>query len=131
MKAKQIYVNLSVSDLAKSKEFFSRLGYSFDPEFTNEQGACLILGENIYAMLLDRNFFRTFTDKEVIDPKKSVEVLTCFSVDRRKDVDEVVANAVKAGGKSHRSPQDFGFMYSHGFEDLDGHIWEIVSYEKA
>ncbi|MBC8057494.1 MAG: VOC family protein [Rhizobiales bacterium] len=123
---KQIFVNLAVEDLPRSKTFFEALGLAFNPQFTNEQGACLVLGENIFAMLLSREFFKTFIDKEIADARRTTEVLTCLSCDSRAEVDTVVANAVKAGGKAHRQPQDHGFMYAHGFEDLDGHIWELA-----
>ena len=123
---KQIFVNLPVSDLPKSKAFFEALGLAFNPQFTNEQGACLVLGENIHAMLLSREFFKTFIDKEIADSRRTTEVLTCLSCESRAEVDAVVAKAVKAGGIAHRQPQDHGFMYAHGFEDLDGHIWELA-----
>ena len=123
---KQIFVNLAVADLPKSRAFFEALGLSFNPQFSNDQGACLVIGENIYAMLLTREFFKTFVDKEIADSRKTAEVLTCLSCDSRAEVDTVVANAVRAGGKAHRQPQDHGFMYGHGFEDLDGHIWELA-----
>ena len=123
---KQIFVNLPVADLPKSKAFFEALGLSFNPQFTNAQGACLVIGENIFAMLLSREFFKSFIDKEIADSRKTTEVLTCLSCESRAEVDTVVATAVKAGGKAHRQPQDHGFMYGHGFEDLDGHIWELV-----
>ncbi|KYG69700.1 extradiol dioxygenase [Bdellovibrio bacteriovorus] len=129
--ARQIYVNLPVKDLKKSMNFFSQLGFEFNMEFTNDQGACLIIGENIYAMLLAEDFFKTFTNKPLVDAKKSTEVLVCFSTDTRKQVDEFVAKAKQAGGTAPRASQDHGFMYQHGFEDLDGHIWEVVSYEQA
>ncbi len=123
---KQIFVNLAVSDLPRSKAFFEALGLAFNPQFTNEQGACLVLGENIYAMLLTRAFFKTFIDKEIADPRRTAEVLTCLSCESRAEVDAMVASAVKAGGAAHREPRDHGFMYGHGFEDLDGHIWELA-----
>jgi uncharacterized protein len=123
---KQIYVNLAVSDLARSRTFFERLGLHFNPQFSNDQGACLVLGENIHAMLLTRDFFKTFTGKPLSDARESTEVLLCLSCDSRAEVDELVAKAMAAGGTSPRAPQDHGFMYGHGFEDLDGHIWELV-----
>jgi uncharacterized protein len=123
---KQIFVNLPIADMAKSKAFFTALGYSFDPNFTNDQGASLVLGENLYAMLLVREFFATFIDKPIADAHKSTEVLVCVSCDSREQVDSLVAKAIAAGGKAPRKPQDHGFMYGHGFEDLDGHIWELV-----
>ena len=123
---KQIFVNLPIADMAKSKAFFTSLGYSFNPEFTNDQGASLVLGDNLYAMLLVHDFFKTFIDKPMADAHKSTEVLVCLSCDSREQVDSLVAKAVAAGGKALRQPQDHGFMYGHGFEDLDGHIWELV-----
>lgn len=123
---KQIFVNLPIADMAKSQAFFTSLGYSFNPDFTNEQGAALVLGDNLYAMLLVREFFATFTGKPIADAHKSTEVLVCVSCDSREQVDALVAKAVAAGGSAPRQPQDLGFMYSHGFDDLDGHIWELV-----
>jgi uncharacterized protein len=123
---KQIFVNLPIADMAKSQAFFTALGYSFNPDFTSDQGASLVLGENLYAMLLTREFFQTFTGKPIADAKKSTEVLVCVSCDSREQVDALVAKAVAAGGTAPREAKDYGFMYSHGFEDLDGHIWELV-----
>jgi uncharacterized protein len=122
----QIFVNLPIADMAKSQAFFKALGYSFNPDFTNEQGAALVLGENLFAMLLVHDFFKTFTGKPVADAMQSTEVLVCLACDSREQVDTLVAKAVAAGGKAPRQPQDHGFMYGHGFEDLDGHIWELV-----
>jgi len=123
---KQIYVNLAVDNLDRSKAFFSAIGFSFDPQFTNEQAACMSVGENIYAMLLVKDFFKTFTRKSLCDPKESTEVLVCLSCESREEVDALVAKALAAGGTAPRAPQDYGFMYGHGFEDVDGHIWELV-----
>ena len=123
---KQIFVNLPVGDLPRSKAFFESLGLAFNPQFTNDQGACLVVGENIYAMLLVKDFFRTFTGKPLVDATRSTEVLVCLSCESRAEVDELVARAVQAGGTAPRKPQDHGFMYGHGFEDLDGHIWELM-----
>ncbi|MEP7155432.1 MAG: VOC family protein [Betaproteobacteria bacterium] len=122
----QIFVNLPVKDLPKSKEFFGKLGYTFNPQFTNEQGACMVVADNIFVMLLTEDFFGTFTKKPVADAKKSTEVLVCFSAESRASVDELVAKAVAAGGAAPNPKQDHGFMYGHGFEDLDGHLWEVV-----
>lgn len=123
---KQIYVNLAVSDLPRSTTFFKSLGFTFNPRFTNEQGACMVIGENIYAMLLVKEFFKTFTAKPISDANQSTEVLVCISCESRAEVDALVAQAVSAGGTAPRAPQDHGFMYGHGFEDLDGHIWELM-----
>jgi predicted lactoylglutathione lyase len=124
--AKQIFVNLPVKELQRSVAFFTRLGFKFEPRFTDENATCMIVGENIFVMLLVERFFKTFTSKELCDTTKSTEVLVCLSCDSRAQVDELVAKAVAAGGAAPRTPQDHGFMYGHGFEDLDGHIWELV-----
>ncbi len=132
MQAQQIYVNIPVNDLQKSMDFYSKLGFKFNMEFTNEQGACLILGENIYSMLLSKPFFKTFIpDRDILDIKKYAQAITCFSVAKRSDVDELVKRAVAAGGRAYHEPQDHGFMYGQAFEDIDGHLWEVLSYEKV
>jgi uncharacterized protein len=123
---KQIFVNLPIANMAKSQAFFKALGYSFNPDFTNDQGAGLVLGDNLHAMLLVHDFFKTFIDKPIVDAKTSTEVLVCLSCESRAEVDTLVAKAVAAGGAAHREAKDHGFMYAHGFEDLDGHIWELV-----
>ena len=123
---KQIYVNLPVADLPKSRAFFERLGLRFEAQFSNDQGACLVLGDNLYAMLLSHDFFKTFTSKPLVDARSGTEVLVCLSCESRAEVDALVAKAVAAGGTAPRAPQEHGFMYGHGFEDLDGHIWELI-----
>ncbi len=124
---KQIFVNLPCKDLPASKAFFEALGYSFNPQFTNEFGASLILGDNLFAMLLTEEFAKGFTSKPIANAQESTEVLVCLSCESREEVDSLVAKARAAGGKVPREPQQHGdFMYGHGFEDLDGHIWELV-----
>ena len=123
---KQIFVNLPVADLPKSKAFFEALGLTINPQFTNEQAACVVISESIYAMLLVKDFFKGFTTKPIADAKTTTEALVCLSCESRAEVDAVVAKALAAGGTAPRPPQDHGFMYSHGFEDLDGHIWELM-----
>ena len=127
----EIYVNLPVKDLKRSNVFFESLGFGLNPKFSNDQASCVILGENIFAMLLLENFFTTFTDKPISDATKSTEVLVCLSCESRARVDDLVAKAIAAGGRAPRKPQDQGFMYGHGFEDPDGHIWELISMEPA
>jgi predicted lactoylglutathione lyase len=127
--ARQIFVNLPVKDLPRSVAFFTALGFSFNPQFTNDDATCMIVDENIFVMLLVEPFFRTFIDKAVCDARTSTEVLVCLSCDSRAEVDELVAKAVAAGGTTPRPPQDYGFMYSHAFEDPDSHIWELVYME--
>ncbi|RST50757.1 VOC family protein [Variovorax sp. MHTC-1] len=124
--ATQIYVNLPVKNLDKSVAFFTALGFKFNPQFTDENATCMIVGENIYVMLLVESYFKTFTPKTIADAKKSTEVLLCLSCDSRAEVDAQVAKAVAAGGGTPNKAQDHGFMYQHGFEDLDGHLWELA-----
>jgi predicted lactoylglutathione lyase len=124
--SRQIFVNLPIADMERSKAFFGALGFSFNPQFTNDQGACMVIDENIFAMLLVKPFFRTFIDTEIADARETTEVLVCLSCKSREEVDELVRKAVAAGGKPHRQPQDHGFMYGHGFHDPDGHEWELV-----
>ena len=123
--SRQIFVNLPVKDLKKSMAFFTSLGYKFNPQFTDERAACLVISENIYFMLLLEQVFNTFTPKRIIDTSAEVEVINCLMVESRKEVDEQVDKAFKAGAKKSRDPEDLGFMYSRSFEDLDGHIWEV------
>jgi predicted lactoylglutathione lyase len=129
--ADQIFVNLPVKDLNRAMAFFSALGFGVDPEFTDDKAACLILGENIYAMLLVEPFFQTFTPKPVSDAAERTEVLVCLSVDSRARVDDLVSRAVAAGATAPMPPQDHGFMYAHGFHDPDGHAWELVHMKAA
>jgi len=124
--ATQIYVNLPVKDLEKSKVFFEALGFEFNLHFSNEEGACMVVDENIFVMLLTEAKFRTFTTKPISDATKSTEVLVCLSQDSRAGVEDMVARAVAAGGSVYKAPEDHGFMYGHGFQDLDGHIWELI-----
>ncbi|GAB4066133.1 VOC family protein [Ancylobacter sonchi] len=123
--ARQIFVNLPVKDLKRSVTFFTALGFSFNLQFTNDDATCMIIGENFYAMLLVEPFFKRFTHKAIADASKTTEVLVALAVDDREVVDALVAKARAAGGAVPREPQDMGFMYSHGFEDPDGHIWEV------
>jgi len=124
--SKNIFVNLPVRDLNKSMDFFSKLGFTFNPQFTDDKAACMIIGENIYAMLLLEQFFKTFTKKEISDAKKSTEVLIAIDTETREKVDEMINKAVKAGGSIYNKPQDHGWMYGHSFADLDGHQWEVL-----
>jgi len=127
--ATQIFVNLPVKDLQRSIAFFTALGYTFNLNYTNENATCMIVGDNIFVMLLVEKFFKTFISKEICDARKSTEVLLALSCDNRAQVDEQLAKAVAAGATIPREPQDLGFMYSQAFEDLDGHIWELFYME--
>lgn len=122
----QIFVNVAVRDLQKSRAFFAALGFGFNAEYTNDDAACMIVSDDIFVMLLREDFFRTFTDKAICDTRTHVEVLTALSVDSREKVDELIDKAVAAGGRSARPALDYGFMYSRSFEDPDGHTWELV-----
>lgn len=124
--ATKIFVNLPVKDLNRSVEFFTILGYKFNPQFTNENATCMIIGDNIFVMLLVEKFFKTFIPTEIADAKKSTESIICLSSNSREEVDEYIKKAVKAGGKTYKEAQDEGFMYSHSFQDLDGHFWETM-----
>ena len=122
----QIYVNLPVKDLDKSIAFFTQLSYKFNPQFTNDNATCMIVGEGIFVMLLVEKFFQTFTPKPICDANKSTEVLLCLSCDSRDTVDALVRKAVAAGASTPNPPKDDGFMYGHGYQDLDGHLWELM-----
>ena len=127
----QIFVNLPVRNLKKSIEFFTKLGYTFNPQFTDNTATCMIVSENIFVMLLTEEKFKTFTPKSICDATQSTEVLVCLSTESRQKVDELVRKAVAAGGTTYNNPQNHGFMYGHGFQDLDGHIWELIFMEPS
>jgi uncharacterized protein len=129
--ATKIFVNLPVKDLKKSLEFFTKLDFTFNPQFTDETAACMIVSEDIFVMLLTEDKFKTFTPKAICDATKSTEVLVCLSAESRDKVNDMVHEAVAAGGTTYSEPQDHGFMYGHGFQDLDGHIWELIYMEPS
>ena len=130
--ATKIFVNLPVKDLKKSMEFFSRLGYLFNPQFTDEKAACLVISDgSIYAMLITESFFQTFTKKKIANAKTSTEVLIALDAHSREEVDETVRKAVAAGGSVYREPEDHGWMYGHSFADPDGHQWEVLYMKEA
>ena len=124
--ASKIFVNLPVKNLAKTVEFFSQLGFRFNQQFTDETATCMIVTDDIFVMLLTEAKFKTFTPKEICDTAKYSEVLVCLALESRAKVEEMVRQAVAAGGATYNEPQDHGFMYGHGFQDLDGHIWELI-----
>lgn len=124
--ATKIFVNLPVKDLDRSKEFFGKLGYTFNPQFTDETAASMVISEDIYAMLLTEAKFKEFTSKPIADAKKTTEVLVALTVDSREEVNTLVDKALQAGGSEARPPMDYGFMFGRSFQDLDGHIWEII-----
>jgi predicted lactoylglutathione lyase len=124
-----IFVNLPVKNLTQSIAFFTQLGYTFNPQFTDETATCMVVSDTIFVMLLTEAKFKSFTPKPVCDATQSTEVLICLSCQSRAEVDERVRTAVAAGGSTFNEAQDHGFMYAHSFQDLDGHIWELVYME--
>lgn len=124
--SRQIFVNLPVQNLEKSVEFFTALGFQFNPVFTNEKGACMIISETSFVMLLAVDFFKTFTKKEICDSKNNTEVIIALSASNRQEVDDMYRKAIKAGATESKFAEDEGWMYGRSFQDLDGHIWEII-----
>ena len=124
--ARKIFVNLSVRDLQKSMAFFGALGFGFNPQFTDDKAACMIISDEAFVMLLREEFFRTFTKRELCDTTRQSEGLFAISCDSKAEVDEMVQTALAAGGTHAMDPQDHGFMYGWSFYDLDGHHWEVM-----
>jgi predicted lactoylglutathione lyase len=122
----KIFVNLPVKNLNKTIEFFTKLGFKFNPQFTDENATCMIVGEDIFVMFLDEKFFKTFTKKEICDTSKNTEVIVALSVEGREKVDKMINKAIEAGGRESREPQDHVWMYGRSFEDINGHLWEII-----
>ncbi len=128
---KQIFVNLPVKNLKRTMDFYKCLGFDFNQKFSDQNAACMILGENIYAMLLVEKFFKTFTMKEVCTAKKNTGVLLSLSVANKDMVDDLVNKAVDSGGIEQTRTHQHGWMYGRSFEDLDGHIWEIFYMDES
>ena len=124
MQHRQMFVNLPIRDMARSRAFYDALGYRFNPQFSNDQGACLVLGENLFAMLLVHAFFATFVDRPIADARQTVQVLVALTCASREEVDALTDRALAAGATTPRAAQDLGFMYSRAFADPDGNIWE-------
>lgn len=129
--ATKIFVNLPVRDLKRSIEFFTQLGYTFNPQFTDDSATCMIVANDIYAMLLTHARFKDFTPKEICDATRSTEVLIALSCESRAQVEEMVRKAIAAGGSTYAEPKDHGFMYQHGYQDPDGHIWELFYMDES
>lgn len=123
---RKIFLNLPVADLGRSIAFFQALGFSRNPEFSDDSAACIVISDEILVMLGTHAKFREFTPKEVCDTSKAVEVLISLSCTSREEVDGLVAKALAAGGTTYDKPEDFGFMYTHSFVDLDGHGWGLL-----
>ncbi|MER6225301.1 VOC family protein [Streptomyces sp. 900105755] len=131
MYQQMIFVNLATDDVAASRKFFTELGYSINPQFSNDDCSCVVISDTIIAMLLSKQRYADFTKKEIADSTKTSEVLICLSAESREKVDELVGKAVAAGGTANDDVQDQGFMYGRSFEDLDGHSWEVVWMDPA
>ena len=127
----KIFVNLPAKDLNKTIEFFTKLGFKFNPQFTDENATCMIVGEDIFVMLLVEKFFKTFTKKEICDTSKNTEVIVALFVEGREKVEQIINSAIEAGGRESREPQDHGWMYGRSFEDINGHIWEIIYMDES
>ena len=125
--ATQIFLNLAVNNLDQSKAFFRALGYDFNPEYTNDEAACLVISDTIFAMLHTPKSFSRFTPLPISDARKSTEVLTAISLESRAAVEQITEKAVAAGGSLFRKAEDHGFMYCQAIQDLDGHVWEFFS----
>ena len=129
--AKQIFVNLPVKDLNKTIKFFTKLGFKFNPQFTDENATCMIIGKNIFAMLLVENFFKRFTKKKIYNAKKNTGAILALAVESRKKVDEMIKKVIAAGGKETRKAEDYGWMYGRAFEDINGHLWEVFYMDES
>lgn len=127
----EIFLNLPVKDLNRSMAFFTELGFTFNLNFTDDKAACLEIGENIYAMLLLEEFFKTFTQKQICNTATTTEILMALSVDSREKVDEIITAVVKAGGTEYMKANDYGWMYQKAFLDIDGHHWEIFFMDES
>jgi predicted lactoylglutathione lyase len=128
---RMIFVNLPVKDVEATKRFFGALGFTFNPQFTTEDTACMVVDANIFVMLLSEPRFRDFITGEIADAHRATEVLTALSCESRAEVDEILAKALAAGAKPWKPVQDHGFMYGASFQDLDGHVWELAWMDPA
>lgn len=127
----KIFVNLPVSDLQRSMEFFTAIGFTINPKFTDETAACVVISEDIFAMILTHEKFKEFTPKVISDATKSTEVLIALSFDSKEKVNELVNTALRSGATVAKEPQDYGFMFTRSFSDPDGHIWEFFWMDPA
>jgi uncharacterized protein len=131
MNAQSLFVNLPIADLPRTTTFFTNLGFTFNPKFSNDEATCMIVNEHINVMLLTRPFFAGFTPKPTLDPKDGTPVILSLSVGARAQVDALLEKAIAAGGIEHSPAKDYGFMYQRGFFDLDGHAWEVFYMNEA
>ncbi|PTV72819.1 VOC family protein [Agrobacterium pusense] len=123
---RMIFVNLPVKNIETSRAFFTALGFTFNPEYSDDRTLCMIVEENIFVMLLQEERFRDFINGDIADAKRSTEVLTCLSAGSREEIDRMIEAALASGGSRWKPVQDHGFMYAGSFQDPDGHVWELV-----
>lgn len=124
--SRQVFINLTVENLDQSKDFATHLGFTINPQFTDDTAACVVVSEEIFFMLLTHDKFKQFAPNEITDTKASNEAIICLSCDSREEVDEFVRKATEKGAHSFREATDYGFMYQHGFQDPNGHVWEFI-----
>ena len=122
----KVFINLPVKDLVKSMDFFQNLGFSFNPQFSDEKAGCMVVSESIFVMLLTEAYFKSFIDTEVCDTRQSTEVLIALDAASADEVKQFISKAESLGGKLYAEAKDYGFMYQHSFADLDGHKWEMA-----
>ncbi len=124
--AKKVFINLPVADLTAAMNFYTAIGFTNNPQFTDETAACMVISDEIYVMILTHAKFKEFTKKDIGDAFKTASVINCLSVDSLAEVNAMTEKALKAGGKETDDPKDYGFMQQRSFEDLDGHLWEVL-----
>ncbi|MGH3496765.1 MAG: VOC family protein [Nocardioidaceae bacterium] len=129
--ARKIFVNLPVKDLARSVAFFTELGFEFNPQFTDDKATAMIVSDDAFVMLLVEDFYKTFTKKQVVDPTTHNEAIVALSADSREEVDDLVTKALAAGGQRSNDPIEDGPMYGASFQDVDGHLWEVIYMDPA
>jgi predicted lactoylglutathione lyase len=123
---RQSYINLPVKHLDRAVDFFGQLGFGFNPQFSDASATCMVVSSQMSVMLLSEARFQAFSPKNICDSSTFSEVLICITCESRNEVDDLVRRALQAGGRTYNEPQNHGFMYGHGFQDLDGHVWELI-----
>ncbi|WP_127022285.1 VOC family protein [Rheinheimera mangrovi] len=126
---RKLFINLAAADVKAATDFYQQLGFGFNPQFSDNSASCIVLADHLYLMLLTKEKFAGFSPHPLVNGHQQTQVLNCLSCHSKAEVDELVQKAVKAGGNTYNQPQDHGVMYAHGFQDLDGHVWELVYME--
>ena len=126
---RMIFVNLPVKNLSASLAFFSELGFAFNPKFSDDRAACMVVDENIFVMLLTEDRFKDFINDEIADAATTTEAILCVSVDSKEQIDETIAKAIAASGKAWKPAMNEGPMHGGSFQDIDGHVWELLYME--